>query len=223
MPIPKEEPEIPIAVIAEPMRSWSIETMFTCILRFRSVREEALIVLKRGYFNKPGEGYLAYLFELIERLNPDHKGRRKIPYTAVVNAALDETTPPHAGQAGILGKDEVEMLLGMPSIHHPDVPGQSTWGLLYRSYHEVSDDDVTREHGFALLAQFVKERGHYQPLRAALLHAAPARSSTSPRSTKAAGPSWSGPRRSPRTRSGIWLPETATSSRSRSSRRGSPG
>jgi hypothetical protein len=168
MPFPKEEPRVPVALIAETMRSWEIETMFTCMLRFRSVREEALIVLEKSYFNRLGEGYLAYLLELIRRLHPDHTVYPRIPYAEVINKALDDVIPRKAGMPGILAKDEVKKLLAMPTARDPDRPDQSTWGLIYRSYHQTTNRDVSREQGYKLIAQFVSERGYYEPLRTAL-------------------------------------------------------
>jgi hypothetical protein len=165
---PRDEPELPIAVAADPLRSYAIDILFTCMLRFRTVREEGLLVLKEAYFSKLGEGHFAYLLGLLRRLHPEHPAIGRIPYTELVNRALDETIPQVAGQPGILAKDEVDRLLGMPSIYHPDEPHKSVWGLLYRSYHQTSDDDVTREQGFKLIADVVKERGFYEPMRDAL-------------------------------------------------------
>jgi hypothetical protein len=169
MPPPKNEPKIPIPVIVPPMRIWSIESMFICLLRFRSVREEALFVLKRGYFNHAGEGYLAYLFELVERLHPAHHDREQIPFQILANVALEETIPGHETQAALLSQDETEKLVAMPSLHHAYVRPTGAWGLIYRSYHEVTDDDLSREYGYELLARFVRERGFFEPLRAAVL------------------------------------------------------
>jgi hypothetical protein len=158
MPRPQDEPELPIAVSADPMRSYAIEALFTCMLRFRSVREEGLLVLKESYFSKLGEGHFAYLLGLLRRLHPDHPEVRRIPYVVLVNEALDATIPQAGGQPGLLARDEVEQLLGMPSIHHPDEPNKSHWGLLYRSYHELGDRDVSRAGGFRRIAEFVRDR-----------------------------------------------------------------
>jgi hypothetical protein len=128
MPPPRNEPEIPIPVTVPPMRIWSIESMFTCMLRFRSVREEALFVLKRGYFNHAGEGYLAYLFELIQRLHPAHHDREQIPFQILANVALEETIPGHETQAALLSQDETEKLVAIALAPPPLRPAHGRVG-----------------------------------------------------------------------------------------------
>jgi hypothetical protein len=142
MPFPKEVPHIPLAVIAETMRSWSIEVMFTCILRFRSVREEAVIVLKRGYFNHAGEDYLSYLFELIQRPHPAHNDREKISLPDPGQRRLGGDDPPRV-PCGPACRGRAREAGGDGLLHHPYVRPTGSWGLIYRSYHELTDD-VTR-------------------------------------------------------------------------------
>jgi hypothetical protein len=172
MPPAKIEPNTLLAEFVDPMRSWSIEMMFTCMLRFKSVRQEALLVLNRGYFNKPGEGYLAYLFELIRRLHPAYDDRQKIPFLILSDVALNETLPLTETEAGLLAQDETEKLVAMPWIRHPYLRSTGSWGLIYRSYKEVTDDDVSCDQGYQLLIEFVRERGYFEPLRAALTNEA---------------------------------------------------
>jgi hypothetical protein len=53
----------------------------------------------------------------------------------------------------------------MPSACDPDQPPGGQWGIIYRAYHEVADDDVTVEYGLQLLREFRLERGFYAPAR----------------------------------------------------------
>ena len=128
---------------------WQLDTLLCCILRFRVVRDEALRLLKAEDFCRAGEGYLAVLWDLVVDLQADWGDRDQIPYKVLRNAALDLGLHNQA-----LNGDQARKLIGLP----PDD------GLIHLAYKGLAEGDITPEQGFAILADFLRERSVQEPL-----------------------------------------------------------